>query len=107
MKKNVLFALIAALAAPLAAHAERQLLRRRQRRPRRTESGPRWPVDQRTQNCGASDNRASPYISAGAAYVLNKNVSFVAEYEYFSKIAKDGDASIKANLVSVGVRYAF
>jgi OOP family OmpA-OmpF porin len=55
----------------------------------------------------ASDNRTSPYISAGAAYVLNKNVSFVAEYEYFGKIAKDGDASIKANLVSVGVRYAF
>jgi len=54
-----------------------------------------------------SDNRTSPYVSVGAAYLLNKNVSFVAEYEYFGKIAKDGDANIKANLVSVGVRYAF
>ena len=54
-----------------------------------------------------SDNQTSPYISAGAAFVLNKNVSFVAEYEYFGKVAKDGDANIKANLVSVGVRYAF
>jgi OOP family OmpA-OmpF porin len=55
----------------------------------------------------ASDNHTSPYVSVGAAYLLNKNVSFVAEYEYFGKVAKDGDASIKANLVSVGVRYAF
>ncbi len=54
-----------------------------------------------------SDNQASPYVSVGASYQLNKNVSFVAEYEYFGKIAKDGDANIKANLVSVGARYAF
>jgi OOP family OmpA-OmpF porin len=54
-----------------------------------------------------SENQASPYVSVGAAFLLNKNVSFVAEYEYFGKIAKDGDANIKANLVSVGVRYAF
>lgn len=54
-----------------------------------------------------SDNHASPYASVGAAFVLNKNVSFVAEYEYFGKIAKDGDAHIKANLVSAGVRYSF
>jgi|SRR5450830_1896049 len=58
-------------------------------------------------SASASDNHASPYVSVGAAFLLNKNVSFVAEYEYFGKIAKDGDASIKANLVSVGVRYAF
>jgi OOP family OmpA-OmpF porin len=54
-----------------------------------------------------SENQTSPYVSVGAAFALNKNVSFVAEYEYFGKIAKDGDANIKANLVSVGVRYAF
>lgn len=56
---------------------------------------------------GGSDDQASPYASVGAAFALNKNVSFVAEYEYFGKIAKDGDAHIKANLVSAGVRYAF
>lgn len=56
---------------------------------------------------GGSDDQASPYASVGAAFVLNKNISFVAEYEYFGKIAKDGDANIKANLVSAGVRYSF
>jgi OOP family OmpA-OmpF porin len=55
----------------------------------------------------ASDNRTTPYISVGAAFALNKNVSFVAEYEYFGKIAKDGGSSIKADFVSAGVRYAF
>jgi OOP family OmpA-OmpF porin len=55
----------------------------------------------------ASDNRTSPYISVGAAFALNKNVSFVAEYEYFGKVAKDGGSSIKADFVSAGVRYAF
>ncbi|HEX5343177.1 MAG TPA: outer membrane beta-barrel protein [Duganella sp.] len=54
-----------------------------------------------------SENRASPYISVGASFALNKNVSFVAEYENFGKIAKDGGSNIKADFVSVGVRYAF
>ncbi|MBV7535653.1 outer membrane beta-barrel protein [Duganella sp. sic0402] len=58
-------------------------------------------------SASGSDNQTSPYVSVGASFLLNKNVSFVAEYEYFGKIAKDGDANIKANLVSAGVRYAF
>jgi OOP family OmpA-OmpF porin len=55
----------------------------------------------------ASDNHASPFVGVGASFALNKNVSFVAEYEYFGKIAKDGDDSIKANMISAGVRYSF
>ncbi|RZT09267.1 OmpA-OmpF porin, OOP family [Duganella sp. CF402] len=55
----------------------------------------------------ASDNRTSPYISVGASFALNKNVSFVAEYENFGKIAKDGGDHIKADFVSAGVRYSF
>ena len=57
-----------------------------------------------------SGNSTSAYASVGAAYVLNPKVSFVAEYEYFDKIAKaDGDdnSNIKASMLSVGVRYAF
>jgi OOP family OmpA-OmpF porin len=58
-------------------------------------------------SASGSDNQTSPYVSVGAAFVLNKNVSFVAEYEYFGKVAKDDGAYIKANLVSAGVRYSF
>ena len=54
-----------------------------------------------------TDNQTTGVIGLGAAYHLNKNVSFVAEYEYFGKVAKDGDASLKADLLSVGVRYKF
>jgi OOP family OmpA-OmpF porin len=54
-----------------------------------------------------SENRTSPYLSVGASFALNKNVSFVAEYENFGKIAKDGGSNIKADFVSAGVRYAF
>lgn len=55
----------------------------------------------------ASDNQTSPYVGVGASFALNKNIAFVAEYEYFGKIAKDGDAHVKADLLSVGVRYKF
>jgi OOP family OmpA-OmpF porin len=54
-----------------------------------------------------SDNRTTAVFGIGAAYQLNKNVSFVAEYENFGKIAKDQPASLKADLLSVGVRYSF
>ncbi len=58
-------------------------------------------------SASGSDNRTSPYIGVGASFALNKNVSFVAEYENFGKIAKDGGSHIKADFVSAGVRYAF
>lgn len=54
-----------------------------------------------------SENRTTPYISVGAAFALNKQVSFVAEYENFGKVAKDGSANIKADMFSAGVRYSF
>ena len=54
-----------------------------------------------------TDNETTGVIGVGAAFHLNKNVSFVAEYEYFGKVAKDGDASLKADLLSFGVRYKF
>jgi len=54
-----------------------------------------------------TDNETTGVIGVGAAFNLNKNVSFVAEYEYFGKVAKDSGSSIKADLLSVGVRYKF
>ncbi|MYM66216.1 outer membrane beta-barrel protein [Pseudoduganella sp. FT55W] len=58
-------------------------------------------------SASGSDNQTSPYIGVGASFALNKNVSFVAEYENFGKIAKDGGSHIKADFFSAGVRYAF
>jgi OOP family OmpA-OmpF porin len=54
-------------------------------------------------------SRSTAYVSVGAAYAINTNFSVVAEYEYFGKVAKlDGvDGDLKANMVSVGVRYKF
>lgn len=54
-----------------------------------------------------SENRTTAVFGIGAAYNLNKNVSFVAEYENFGKIAKGDAGSLKADLLSVGVRYSF
>ena len=54
-------------------------------------------------------SRSNAYLSVGAAYIVNTNFSVVAEYEYFGKVAKFEDSSdnLKANMVSVGVRYSF
>jgi OOP family OmpA-OmpF porin len=54
-----------------------------------------------------SENRTTAVFGIGAAYHLNKNVSFVAEYENFGKIANGDGGSLKADLLSVGVRYSF
>lgn len=54
-----------------------------------------------------SKNRTTAVIGVGAAYQLNKNVSFVAEYENFGKIISVDGGSLKADLLSVGVRYSF
>jgi OOP family OmpA-OmpF porin len=50
----------------------------------------------------------SVMAGVGVSFLINKQVSLVAEYEHFGKIAKsDGDDSLKSNLVSVGVRVQF
>lgn len=53
-------------------------------------------------------SRSTTYASIGGAYAINTNFSVVAEYEYFGKIAKFEDGGdLKANTISVGVRYKF
>lgn len=54
-----------------------------------------------------SFNRTSAVVGIGAAYHFNKNISFVAEYENFGKIVDENYGSLKADLLSVGVRYSF
>jgi OOP family OmpA-OmpF porin len=53
------------------------------------------------------ENRTNGYFAVGAAYAINNNFSVVAEYEYFGKVYKEEGADLKANMVSVGVRYKF
>ncbi|HJV00912.1 MAG TPA: outer membrane beta-barrel protein [Burkholderiaceae bacterium] len=52
-------------------------------------------------------NQTSPMIGIGASFALDKKISFVAEYENFGKVAKEGGDSVKADMLSVGVRFKF
>lgn len=65
----------------------------------------------RTSFAGVSDSstesRIAPMIGIGAAYKFTPNVSMVAEYEDFGKVVKEDGANLKANMVSVGLRYKF
>lgn len=54
-----------------------------------------------------TNNKTNAMIGIGAAYALDKKISFVAEYEYFGKIAEEGGDNIKADMLSVGVRFKF
>lgn len=60
-----------------------------------------------SSSSSGTENRTTAVFGIGAGYQLNKNVSFVAEYENFGKIAKDEPVSLKADMLSVGVRYSF
>lgn len=46
-------------------------------------------------------------VGIGASYAFTKEISGVVEYENFGKIVKESGDSLKANLISVGVRYKF
>lgn len=52
-------------------------------------------------------NHTDALIGVGATYAVSKEVSAVAEYENFGKLAKDDNANIKGDLLSVGLRYQF
>ena len=60
---------------------------------------------------GVSDSRTRNHtdalIGVGASYAVTKELSAVAEYENFGKLAKDDSANIKGDLISVGLRYHF
>jgi OOP family OmpA-OmpF porin len=60
---------------------------------------------------GASESetlkRTGAMFGLGAAYNVTKNVAIVAEYENFGKVVNEDGANLKADLVSVGVRYKF
>jgi OOP family OmpA-OmpF porin len=44
----------------------------------------------------------------GVSYAYTPNIALIAEYQDFGKVAKsDADESLKAHVISVGVRYSF
>lgn len=52
--------------------------------------------------------KSNLYAGAGAEYRLNANISLVGEYEYFGTVGNADDTGrARAQLVSLGVRYAF
>lgn len=53
------------------------------------------------------DNATSLLFGFGASYALNETMSLIAEYENYGDLAKDGDASMEADMVSVGLRFSF
>jgi OOP family OmpA-OmpF porin len=54
-----------------------------------------------------SNNKTSAIFGIGAAYNINKNLSAVAEYENFGKVASQDGDKLKADLLSIGLRYKF
>ncbi|WP_181373171.1 porin family protein [Massilia glaciei] len=58
---------------------------------------------------GGSDNDSanSVMLGFGAVFKINANVSLVAEYENFGKVAKDDDVTLRSSMLSAGVRFNF
>jgi OOP family OmpA-OmpF porin len=54
----------------------------------------------------SSKSRASLLLGVGAAYNFAPNLAAVLEYEHFGKVYKES-FDIKADMVSVGLRYKF
>lgn len=52
-------------------------------------------------------NNTDVMFGFGAAYNLTQNLGVVAEYENFGKTADEGGLTLKANMLSLGLRYKF
>jgi OOP family OmpA-OmpF porin len=53
------------------------------------------------------ENHTDTIIGLGAAYAFSNKLSGVVEYENFGKVVKGDGADIKADMVSLGLRYKF
>jgi OOP family OmpA-OmpF porin len=54
-----------------------------------------------------TEDDTSAMFGIGAAYNFTKNVALVAEYENFGKVFKEDGLNLKADLISIGLRYKF
>lgn len=55
----------------------------------------------------SKEKDTSVLAGIGASFAINKQMSVVAEYEHFGKILSEDGESLKADLLSVGVRFQF
>jgi OOP family OmpA-OmpF porin len=53
------------------------------------------------------ENHTDTIIGVGAAYAFSNKLSAVVEYENFGKVVKGDGVEVKADLVSLGLRYKF
>ena len=53
------------------------------------------------------ENDTNTLLGLGAAFALNPKVALVVDYENYSKVLNADGVSLKANVVSGGVRYSF
>ncbi|MGK5019260.1 outer membrane beta-barrel protein [Janthinobacterium lividum] len=67
----------------------------------------KFNVDAMGFNFNVSKNKTAALFGIGAAYNINKNLSAVAEYENFGKTLSVNGATVKADLLSIGLRYKF
>ena len=49
----------------------------------------------------------SPLLGLGMSFAVTPKISIVAEYEHFFNFVSEGDAKLKANALSAGVRFNF
>lgn len=59
------------------------------------------------QSDSDTESETSLMFGIGAAYNFTKNLALVAEYENYGKVLKDDGADLKANMLSLGLRYKF
>lgn len=60
-----------------------------------------------TLSSEVTNNHASAVLGLGATYWFTKEVAVVAEYEYFDKLVDETNLGLKANVISLGLRYKF
>lgn len=53
------------------------------------------------------ENKTTLLLGVGATYAITPTVLAVAQYEYFGKIINDNGINLKANVLSLGVRFKF
>lgn len=54
-----------------------------------------------------TERNTAAMVGIGAAYKFTPNMALVAEYENFGKVLDEDGVNVKADLVSVGLRYKF
>jgi OOP family OmpA-OmpF porin len=53
------------------------------------------------------ERETSVLLGAGVSYAFSQQVSLLASYEHFGKVLKEDGGDLKADLLSVGVRFKF